>query len=189
MLNENELKKLEKDGWERVPDPDNESWNPQVIGDEVTGTYLNMDTNVGRNHSNLYIIQKENGELIGVFGTVILDKKMKTVPTGWEVKIIFEGTKASKPPKKPLKLFQVFKRPGDEEEPKDQKTQFKMNPHDDPEARQNIDEITETLIKENRPPSTDKEILERAKKMHIEDKESMPKSMLKRIEEQLNRRN
>lgn len=176
-------------GWEEVPDPDDEIWRPEVKGDEITGIYLEKEEDVGIHHTNLYTLQREDGDCVGVFGTVGLDRKMKEVPIGWLVKIVFEGTRPSKPPRKPFKVFRVFKKPIEEGGDDVEKTPFQMNPHDDPEARKAIQEITDILIGENKPPQSDRDIMERAKQMHIDNKESMPKEMLKRIGDQLKRKN
>ena len=58
---------------------------------------------------NILWIQRK-GE-VDVFGSTVLDNKFKDIPLGYEVKIVYQGEKPSTPPKKPFKLFQVFKRP------------------------------------------------------------------------------
>jgi hypothetical protein len=99
--------------WEEVKDPENNVWRPQVAGDEIIGIYLRKETDVGRYHTNKYTLETDDGEM-DVFGSTVLDTKFKEVPLGYEVKIVYQGEKPSKPPRKPFKLFQVFKRPAED---------------------------------------------------------------------------
>jgi len=98
-----------KDGWEEVKDPEDEIWRPEAIGEEISGKYIRREDDVGKYHSTKYTLDTENGEK-EVFGSTVLDNKFKDIPLGYEVKIIYMGEKPSTPPKKPFKLFQVFKR-------------------------------------------------------------------------------
>jgi hypothetical protein len=98
------------DRWEEVKDPEDEIWRPEAIGDEISGKYIRREDDVGMYHGTKYTLDTGNGE-VDVFGSTVLDSKFKDIPLGYEVKIVYQGEKPSNPPKKPFKLFQVFKRP------------------------------------------------------------------------------
>ena len=108
----NMVKKIQKNkdnGWQEVKDPEDEIWRPEAIGDEISGKYIRKEDDVGIYHSTKYTLDTEKGE-VDVFGSTVLDSKFKDIPLGYEVKIVYQGEKPSTPPKKPFKLFQVFKR-------------------------------------------------------------------------------
>lgn len=76
-------------------------------GDNIEGKYLSSED------SKLYdnqVYKIENSEGIWtVFGTTVLDSKMKKVDVGSEVRIIFTGEQANKNKNQsPIKLFDVF---------------------------------------------------------------------------------
>jgi len=96
-------------GWKEIKDTEDSIWRPEAIGDEISGKYIRMEEDVGVYHSNKYTLENEKGE-VEVFGSTVLYNKFKDIPLGCEVKIIYQGEKPSTPPKKPFKLFQVFKR-------------------------------------------------------------------------------
>lgn len=104
----------ESEGWEEIMASDAERWCPEKPGDELVGLYVDKKEDVGKNHANAYfitnIIQGEEKEWI-VFGTEDLNRKFEHIPIGYEVGIVFQGSKPSKPPKKPFKIFKVYKRP------------------------------------------------------------------------------
>jgi hypothetical protein len=106
------VKKIQKNndkGWQEVKDSEDEIWRPEAIGDEISGKYIRKEDDVGIYHSTKYTLNTEKGE-VDVFGSTVLDSKFKDIPLGYEVKIVYQGEKPSTPPKKPFKLFQVFKR-------------------------------------------------------------------------------
>jgi hypothetical protein len=108
----NMVKKIQKNndnGWQEVKDSEDEIWRPEAIGDEISGKYVRKEDDVGIYHSTKYTLDTEKGE-VDVFGSTVLDSKFKDIPLGYEVKIVYQGEKPSTPPKKPFKLFQVFKR-------------------------------------------------------------------------------
>ena len=103
----------EEDGWEEIEDMD-EFFTFEKVGDSVHGIYIAKEANVGRNKADVYVLKSGPVEH-KIFGTVGLKKKMADVPIGYEVGIIYEGEKPSTPPKKPYKLFRVFKRPASDD--------------------------------------------------------------------------
>lgn len=73
---------------------------------EITGILFNKKENVGANNSIIYEIEIGE-EIIGVWGTSVLDQKMKEVTAGEEVKIIYNGKKTSEKTKRSYKDFTV----------------------------------------------------------------------------------
>ena|SRR3990167_11149613 len=87
------------------------TWKPEKTNDFIEGLLVDVEKDVGENHSVLYTVQeKESGENTGVWGSAILDSRMKGIAVGMEVKIIFKGLGDKKPGKNPPKLWQVFSR-------------------------------------------------------------------------------
>lgn len=69
-----------------------ESWN--FTKDKVLiGTFIEMKDNVGKHKSKVYTIQKEDGSKVAVWGSTVLDGRMKNLTTGELVKIEYLGDK------------------------------------------------------------------------------------------------
>lgn len=67
-------------------------WKPEKKGESVEGLYINKDENVGENNSNIYFIEQlKDNEVIQIWGTTILDNRMRIVKIGQQVKITYEG--------------------------------------------------------------------------------------------------
>jgi len=81
-------------------------WNPEKDGDEITGTLLGVQEDIGEYKSKLYHLETETGLFLNVFGSKVLDDKMIAVRHGDKVKIIFKGT--VKGEKKPYKNYEVY---------------------------------------------------------------------------------
>lgn len=60
-------------------------------GDSIEGKYKMVQHEVGPNKSELYILEKENGEHVKVWGSYVLDNKMALLDLGTEIKIEFKG--------------------------------------------------------------------------------------------------
>jgi len=87
-------------------------WKPEKKGDELVGLLVAIEKNVGQNNSTLYTIQrKDTGENVGVWGSAVLDSRMKGIAIGEEVRLVYEGLGDKKPGKNPPKLWRVFHRP------------------------------------------------------------------------------
>ena len=191
-----------EDGWEEMPDFENDTWCPKKKGDHLRGIYTNKRMNVGVNRANLYTIKNAEGEWV-VFGTEALNNKLKNVPIGYEVGIIYMGEKPSKPPKKPFKMFRVFRRAPKnlkkaetkEEQkpsPKEQETKTEkeenkteMNLSDDSETWGLIEMISTDLAAEHKHVN-DKEILKRAIQMSKDSAQDFTEKELKDVERVLN---
>ena len=81
-------------------------WEPEVIGETLQGTYIDLEENVGQFKSNLYTIRTSEGE-VKVWGSTVLDGLMDKVDMGLEVRITFNGKQPSKIGKNPWKDFKV----------------------------------------------------------------------------------
>ncbi len=74
--------------WKRLIDP----WIPKLPNDEISGKLLRIDEKVGTNESMLYTLETEDS-VRGVWGSTVLDEKMKIFEVGDYVKIVFLGRK------------------------------------------------------------------------------------------------
>jgi ASC-1-like (ASCH) protein len=83
-------------------------WKPINIGDSVEGVLVGMDQAVGRNESNIYSLEAPNGEKWKIWGSAILDDRLKYVKVGDKIKIVYEGSTVNKSGQ-PLKLYKVFR--------------------------------------------------------------------------------
>lgn len=72
------------------------------------GKYLRVETDVGDNNSNMYHFELENGKLGSVWGSSVIDIRMKNVRVGELVKIEFLGVEKSQKTKRDYKNFDVF---------------------------------------------------------------------------------
>jgi hypothetical protein len=187
MVSEEEFKKMfpEGEGWDQIPDM-NEFWNPELEGDMVKGVYILKETNVGRNHSDVYTLKEENEEdatkpiIHKIFGTTDLMNKFQEIEIGTELAIRYNGSKPSTPPKKPFKMFDIRFRKTDDTEGD--------SSLGDVLAIEWIDKITDDLLEEGVEP-TERKILTKAKDYHVERIEGLtdPK-MLVRIDNQLKKK-
>jgi hypothetical protein len=91
--------------WQTVNDSSTPMHNFEVQK-EITGILFNIKENVGPNNSRIYEIEVGN-DIIGVWGTSILDQKMTRVEVGNEVRITYNGKKISDKTKRQYKDFTV----------------------------------------------------------------------------------
>jgi len=82
------------------------TWEPEIIGETLQGTYIDLEEDVGQYKSNLYTIKTSEGE-VKVWGSKVLDELMKKVDLGLEVRITYNGKQPSKSGKNPWKDFKV----------------------------------------------------------------------------------
>jgi adenine specific DNA methylase Mod len=78
---------------------------------------MGVETGVGPNKSNLYNFRKADGELIGVWGTTLLDSRFKNLEVGDEVKLIYKGKMENPKTKRIYHNFDVFRAKKDDEIP------------------------------------------------------------------------
>ena len=89
--------------WKKLINP----WIPEKENDEIEGKLIRIDEEVGENKSMLYTLETEN-YVRGVWGSTVLDEKMKIFEVGDYVKIVFLGKKKGSK-KEGYKDFDVFK--------------------------------------------------------------------------------
>ena len=70
-----------------------DTWDKQG---ELHGFFTEHKSNVGRHQSNVYIIEKEDGTKVQVWGSTVLDTKFQEIPIGSEVWITCLGETQSK---------------------------------------------------------------------------------------------
>lgn len=62
---------------------------------ELTGIFISTEENVGPNNSKLYNIELEDGTKTSVWGSTVLDVRLKNVKPGEVVKITYLGKEKS----------------------------------------------------------------------------------------------
>jgi len=142
-------RKYEQQGLREIKGRDG-VWRPSIIGETLEGEYLEFEEDADSYHRNKYTF-KDTGELkdesgkpvglegcISIFGSVALEDKMKRIPIGANVAIIFEGEKINQGFKNPTKLFTVMSNQEvevEEETPRESKATMAL---DAPNAREMI---------------------------------------------------
>ena len=67
-------------------------WKPKKAEEQLEGLYLNKESNVGPNNSNIYYIERlSDHEAVQLWGTTILDQRMMPVKIGQQVLITYKG--------------------------------------------------------------------------------------------------
>lgn len=82
-------------------------FNFEKEGEALEGKLVDVRTDQGKFKSVVYDIEKADNELISLFGSTVLDGRMKRVKIGDSVKIVFKGTVKSKTGRE-YADFQVF---------------------------------------------------------------------------------
>lgn len=76
---------------------------------ELEGYFVGKKEDIGENHSNVYQVELDNGEITELWGATALDGQMGNVKLGSKIKIVFEGMKDSVKRKgKQFKAFSVY---------------------------------------------------------------------------------
>lgn len=87
-------------------------WKPENKDDEIEGVLVDIQHEVGVNKSTLYTVQeKESNDNLGVWGSTVLDSRMKGISIGSAVRIIYKGLGDAKSGQNAPKLFKVFYKP------------------------------------------------------------------------------
>ena len=95
------------DNWKKIET--NSTWDFREEK-EFVGFYVNAETEVGPNKSNLYNFKKENGEVISVWGNTVLDTRFKNLVEGEEVKILYKGKVKNEKTGREYHNFEVYHR-------------------------------------------------------------------------------
>lgn len=99
--------KSTSDGW---TESTGTLWKPEKKEDQVEGLLIDVQNNIGDNNSTKYFVKQQDNTTVEMWGSTILDQRMKGVPMGMEVRIVYKGLGDAKPGKQPPKLWQVFHR-------------------------------------------------------------------------------
>ena len=83
-----------------------ELWVYNNEDDFIEGILVNKEDNVGENKSWMYNIETSEG-VKNVWGSAILDSRMKFVNVGAKVKITYKGLGEGKAGRNPPKIFKV----------------------------------------------------------------------------------
>jgi len=81
-------------------------WESYKEEDFIEGILVGKDSEVGENKSWMYNIETSEG-VKNVWGSAILDSRMKFVKVGMKVKITFNGLGEGKAGRSPPKIFKV----------------------------------------------------------------------------------
>lgn len=153
-----EAKMEEKKEWVKVPSK-NGVWKGESIGDELTGIYLRRVSARYMDRDNWkYCVESDHilaiDGIVTVFGTTGLNSAMEDIPTGYKIKIVYQG---EKPPSnrmhKPFKKYDVYAEIS-ESDPlykklvggnKTQNSGAELKTGEDREARNTIDHYIEVM--------------------------------------------
>jgi hypothetical protein len=87
--------------WKKIEPNQTATWNGKEDGewklskgDELVGTYETKQQNIGPNDSILYEIKTDDG-MVAVWGSTVLDTRLKNIEPGERVKIIYKGKEKS----------------------------------------------------------------------------------------------
>lgn len=99
--------------WVKVGSNQNETWD-YTQDEEIEGTLVAKEENVGPNNSKMYNITKAEGKTIGVWGNTMLDDKFKGIEVGEEVKITYLGKVKSDKTGREYHNFEVYHKPSED---------------------------------------------------------------------------
>ena len=98
------------DGWTKVSGNVNaRTWDPETEK-EVSGRYIDKKENLGKNHSNLYILQQPDGSEVSVWGSSVLDNNFNRIQLQSEVRIVYLGRETNDKTGRTFKNFDIFSR-------------------------------------------------------------------------------
>ena len=96
------------DDWKKVEVGD--VWEFEEEG-TLVGVFVGKEEGVGENESILYEFELKDGSRVNVWGSTVLDTRLKNIVVGEEVKIVYMGMEKSKKRKNAeYKNFDVFHR-------------------------------------------------------------------------------
>ena len=86
-------------------------WKPEKKDDEIVGILVDVETGVGKNGSTMYTIEKTSDKsTVNIWGSAVLDMRMKGIKIGEEVRIVYKGLGDKQSGKNAPKLWSVFHR-------------------------------------------------------------------------------
>jgi len=75
---------------------------------DLVAVLTQVELDVGKNKSILYHFQKEDGKNVIVWGSAVLDRIIKPLPVGTEVKISYLGKKNNPENGRTFKDYEIF---------------------------------------------------------------------------------
>lgn len=98
-----------KTNWEKVGGSgEGTVWKPMVVGDAVEGRYVKKEVSVGANKSNMYSLEQNDGEIIKVWGSTVIDGAFDNISSGLMVRIEYLGEETGKNNRK-YKNYDIYK--------------------------------------------------------------------------------
>lgn len=104
---------MAKDKWE--------GWQKMGAGDEpihdwqaepdLIGVFIEKREHVGDNDSNIYILEKSNGDRVAFWGNTLIDTRLKNVVVGEEVGLEYLGKAKSEKTGRTYHNFEIYRRP------------------------------------------------------------------------------
>lgn len=93
----------------RYEDIEESFWDYKEI-EGVSGIYHAMNEDVGKNKSKVYLLKQEDGSIVNVWGSIVLDNQMKKVSVGDDIRIVYLGEKQGEGKgKRPYHDFKIQK--------------------------------------------------------------------------------
>lgn len=82
-------------------------WKPENPGDAIEGILIGKESEKGDYKSSAYALETKQGQFL-VWGSAVIDERMKYVDVGEKVKIMFEGKENNKKGQ-PVNIFKIFR--------------------------------------------------------------------------------
>lgn len=169
-------------------------WRPKQSGEVLEGFYLRVETNADNWNRNKYYFYDKGKTLdqdgqpiaindeISVYGSVVFDERMRRVPTGARVAIIYCGEQANPGKKNPTKLFTLMsdQTPREDNAPKNEKKAQKMEENDYHAARELIKDCKTFLADEGNKNPSPTEIVKYAENL-INDSDNPDRKLLSEV--------
>ena len=83
------------------------TWKPENSNEEIIGTFIKAESDVGTNSSMLYHVEVEE-KPVAIWGSAVLDPKMNAAKPGDSIKIVYLGKGEAKGGKNAPKLYDVY---------------------------------------------------------------------------------
>src|SRR5512133_815597 len=69
------------------------SWDEQ---EELIGIFVRLKTKVGVHASNVYVVRKDDGSEVGIWGSTVINGRFEEIPVGSKISIQANGEVKSK---------------------------------------------------------------------------------------------
>lgn len=93
----------------KYEDIEAEFWSPEKENDAVVGIYLSSQDEVGENKAMVYNLEQPNGKIVSIWGSKVLDQKMKLVKFGDDIRIVFLCEKKAEKGNRTYKDYKIQK--------------------------------------------------------------------------------